>query len=337
MVSVSRTIIPRKVLAFPLGGQEVPSSRLRLHCYADRFRAAGVAFEFYQEGATDVRARLRNLYHFLTADIFFVQKQLFGPRRIRLSHWLNKRIVYDIDDATFVDQTTGAVDQRAYQALMDFLQHCDLIVLCNEFLKEHLVRPGQPSLNLATVPPYRPPVRAHRVQGLPRFGWVGTVNNLAYLAALDPVFCDLQSRYPFELVVVCGRSAQAPLRARHRYIPWDLEIDRRLADLFDVGLMPLPDDDWTRGKCGYKIIQYQSLGLPAIASPVGINTQLIEHGVTGFLADDADQWRHAMQCLLQEPALAEAMSARILQQYPERFCVERNFERLFAAMCAVLG
>ena len=334
---MSTTTTPRKVLAFPIGGEDVPSSRLRLHCYAQRFRAAGVAFELYREGAQGLGARLRNLYHFLTADVFFVQKQLFGPRRLRLSRRLNKRIVYDIDDATFVNQFTGEIDPAAHRALLDFLGHCDLIVLCNGFLLEHLVRPGQAYLNLVTVPTANPPLHPHQVKGLPRFGWVGTANNLPYLEALDPVFCELQTRYPFELVVVCARTAQARLQARHRYVPWDLEIDRSLADLFDVGLMPLPNDNWTRGKCGYKIIQYQSCGLPAIASPVGINADLIEHGATGFLADGADQWRAAMESLLAAPALADAMSARILEQYPQRFSVERNFERLLAAIVTLKG
>ncbi len=332
---VSMSTKPRKVLAFPIGGEEIPSSRLRLHCYARRFRAAGIAFEVYREGAQGVRARLRNLYHFLTADVFFVQKQLFGPRRLRLSRRLNKRIVYDIDDATFVNQVTGEIDQAAYQTLLAFLGHCDLIVLCNGFLLEHLVRPGQPYLNLVTVPDTAPPLHPLLIKGLPRFGWVGTINNLPYLEALDPIFCALQARYPFELVVICGRAARAKLQARHRYVHWSMDIDQSLAELFDVGLMPLPDDNWTRGKCGYKIIQYQSCGLPAIASPVGINAELIEHGVTGFLADGADQWHAAMEALLADPALADAMSARICETYPGRFSPERNFEQLLAAMCSL--
>ena len=334
---VARRTRPRKILAFPLGGPEIPSSRLRIYCYRDRFRREGVRFAVYEDGAKGFWRGLRNLYNLLTSDVFFVQKRIFGLRRMLFCRLLGKRIVLDIDEATFIRQDTGQEDRKSSRALRRFLRHCHLLVLCNGFLRERLTRPGLPVLNLLTVPLETPATRPHRIRGLPRLGWVGSGNNLRYLEALDGVFCALQARYPFELTVIGPRDGHANLRANHRYLSWNRDIDRALSEHFDVGLMPLPEDDWTRGQCGCEIIRYQSCGLPAIASPVGINAELIEHGATGLLARDDREWHDCLELLLQNPVLVPLMSRRILDQYPERYSVQRNFERLFAAICEIVA
>lgn len=327
----------RKVLAFTLGGPEVPSTRLRILGYRDRFRREGVRFIVHEEGATGFWRRLRNLYRFLTADVLLVQKRVLGWRRLLISRLLGKRIAFDIDDATFVDQRTGQENPASYRALRRFLRHCHLIVLCNRFLEQRLTRPGQRVLTLLTVPPETHPSKTREPRGLPRLGWVGTADDLPYLEALDGILCKLQARYPFELTVIGPREGLADLSTRHRYIPWSQEIDRSLGDRFDVGIMPLPDNDWTRSKCGYKVIQYQSFGIPAVASPVGINAELVEHGVTGLLARDEREWHDCLELLLQNPALVALMSGRIQARFQERFSAESNFRRLLQALREIVA
>jgi len=77
----------------------------------------------------------------------------------------------------------------------------------------------------------------------------------------------------------------------------------------DIGIMPLPDSPWARGKCGYKLIQYMACGLPVVASPVGVNRQIVEHGVNGFLAETDDEWREALATLVADPDLRRRMGA----------------------------
>jgi glycosyltransferase involved in cell wall biosynthesis len=327
---------PRKVLAFPLGGPELPSSRLRILGFRDRFRREGVRFAVYEEGAKGFWRRLRNLYRFVTSDVLLVQGQPFRWRRLLACRLLGKHIVFDIGDAAFIDRRSGRQDPADFRALRRFLRHCHLIVLCNRLLEERLTRPGQRVLILPTVPLETPPVKPRQTRGLPRLGWVGTASNLPYLETLDGVLCELQALRPFALIVIGPPGLQADLRATHRYVPWDLEVDRSLGDLFDVGLMPLPDDAWTRSRCGYQIVRYQSFGIPTVASPVGADAELIEHGVTGLLARDEREWHDCLELLLQNPSLVTLMSGRIQARYTERFSPESNFRRLFKALCKMV-
>ncbi len=334
---VARRTRPRKVLAFPLDNPDLPSSRLRILGFRDRFRREGVRFAVHEEGAKGFWRRLRNFYRFVTSDVLLVQGQTFRWRRLLASRLLGKRIVFDIGDAAFIDRRSGRQNPTDFRALRRFLRHCQLIVLCNRHLQERLTRPGQRVLILPTVPLETPSVKPRQVRGLPRLGWVGNAGNLPYLETLDGVLGGLQAHHPFELIVIGPPGTQADLRTTHRYVPWDLKVDRSLGDLFDVGLMPLPDDTWTRSKCGYQIVRYQSFGLPTVASPVGIDAELIEHGVTGLLARDEREWHDCLELLLQNPSLVNLMSSRIQARYAERFSPESNFKRLFKALCEMVA
>jgi len=89
-----------------------------------------------------------------------------------------------------------------------------------------------------------------------------------------------------------------------------------------IGVMPLPDTPWTRGKCGYKLIQYMACGLPVIASPVGVNAEIVEHGVNGFLAETDAEWREALVTLLRDPDLRSRMGAAGRQKVEKQYSIQ---------------
>src|SRR5262249_8292147 len=141
----------------------------------------------------------------------------------------------------------------------------------------------------------------------PVIGWTGLASNIPYLEIAAPALRQLARHTDFELQIVAedwrplNRLNLAGVRVR--LIPWsegnEIEVLRR----FDVGLMPLPDNGWTRFKCGFKLIQYMALGIPGIASPVGVNADIVRHGETGFLAETPSQWFDCMARLLSGPGL----------------------------------
>jgi glycosyltransferase involved in cell wall biosynthesis len=148
-------------------------------------------------------------------------------------------------------------------------------------------------------------------------GWIGSPSTAQYLpAALDPIAGFFDGGARLRLI----GSGRIELRAaRAEIVEWrrDTAVDELRG--LDAGIMPLSDDPWSRGKCGYKLIQYMACGLPVVASPVGANRDIVEHGVDGFLATTPDEWRAALQTLQAEPALRKAMGAAGRRKVEERY------------------
>ena len=107
-----------------------------------------------------------------------------------------------------------------------------------------------------------------------------------------------------------------------KILPWAEETEVNLIQDMDIGVMPLPDTHWTRGKCGYKLIQYMACGLPAIASPVGVNCDIVADGVNGFLAENDDEWRTEIKKLLDDPDLRHRMGTAGRKKVEEQYSLQ---------------
>jgi glycosyltransferase involved in cell wall biosynthesis len=149
--------------------------------------------------------------------------------------------------------------------------------------------------------------------GTPRndvvIGWLGSPTTARYLRLVLPVLESLVERYPqLRVRVVGGRIAAAHPRIESR--PWSLAGEAQELAGFDIGVMPLPDDEWTRGKCGLKLIQYMAAGLPVVASPVGVNREIVRAGVNGYLAATEREWVAALARLIESAPLRRELGAR---------------------------
>jgi glycosyltransferase involved in cell wall biosynthesis len=154
---------------------------------------------------------------------------------------------------------------------------------------------------------YRP-ARAETT-GQVAVGWIGSPSTWAYVRPILPMLeavaaeCDLRIS-----VVGAGPKAETgPLIQHHA---WSEEEEIGMIQRMDIGIMPLPDEPYARGKCGYKLIQYMACGLPVIASPVGVNAEIVVHGVNGFLARSDAEWAEAIRRLAGDPGLRAAMGAK---------------------------
>jgi glycosyltransferase involved in cell wall biosynthesis len=153
----------------------------------------------------------------------------------------------------------------------------------------------------------------------PTLGWVGHSDNLPYLASLAGPLRDLARKHSaLKLVVVADRPITIPGVAVE-FREWRLEDEVSCFNGFAVGLMPLEDTPWARAKCAFKAIQYMALGMPTVASPVGMNRELIKDGVNGFLPTNAASWFTALDALLTDASLARRVGAE------GRRTVERDY------------
>lgn len=217
---------------------------------------------------------------------------------------------YDFDDALFLGSPARA--NRTYQwakreaaRALSCVRRARLVTAGNSFLAAQ-ARPHARRVEVlpSCVDPTGQPVRVHADSDVITIGWIGSHTTSEYLQAVLPILERLnRKRQRVRLVVIGAHVADADWIEER---PWSL--DRQAEDLasFDVGIMPLPDTDWAKGKCGYKLLQYFAAGVPAVASPVGVNPYLASDG-RGILAATDQEWLRALEELM---ASAEARSER---------------------------
>ncbi len=211
---------------------------------------------------------------------------------------------YDLDDALFLGSTTD-VNRRFQWAkqearrCVEYLRRSRLVIAGNAFLAQRArAFAGRVEVVPSCVDPPSQPRRDHQPVEVVTVGWIGSQTTSEYLKPLLPVFERLnRERLRAKLVLVGADRAIEAAWIEHRQ--WSLETQAADLASFDIGIMPLPDIEWARGKCGYKILQYFSAGVPAIASPVGVTSELIGDE-RGLLATSADEWHAALDQLVRD-------------------------------------
>ena len=210
--------------------------------------------------------------------------------------------VYDLDDALYVG-SAAAVNRRFQWAKQEArrciacLRRARLVIAGNAFLADAARKHAQ---RVEVVPSCVDPdgqrLRDHRPADPITVGWIGSGTTSAYLAPLLPVFEQVnRHRLRAKLVVIGGDPGVTATWIEHR--TWSLSTEAEEIANFDIGVMPLPDTSWTRGKCGYKVLQYFAAGIPAVASPVGVAAELIGSD-RGILASTQQEWRLALERLI---------------------------------------
>ena len=141
-----------------------------------------------------------------------------------------------------------------------------------------------------------------------RIVWIGSPSTSKYLEIIRPVLEQLTSRYPLELRVIGAEARQWP-GVQSVHIPWASDTEARELNQSHLGIMPLEDTPWEQGKCGFKLIQYMAAGLPVIGSRVGMNIDIVQSGVHGFLVSGPEEWTQSIETLAASPELRSRMGA----------------------------
>jgi glycosyltransferase involved in cell wall biosynthesis len=196
-----------------------------------------------------------------------------------------------------------------------------LVVAGNSYLKEFAISSG--AKHVVTLPTaidlgrYMQAAQFSAHHSPVRIGWIGQRSTAKFLKPLANLFSKLRhdESVIFRAIGIDPRAHELPMEC----VDWSEETEVGAIRDLDIGIMPLTDGPFERGKCGYKIIQYMGCGLPVVASPVGVNKEIVEHGVTGFLAETETEWCNALRTLIKDTALRERMGRA------GRLKVERQF------------
>ena len=251
--------------------------------------------------------------------------------------------VLDYDDAVFHyydehrNPVVKAVLSGKHPALM---QGAALVVVGNEYLAGFAREAGAPRvalvptvIDLAGYPASRPKQVEDYVP--PCVGWIGQRATASFLAPYASLFERLSSDglARFTVIGIDAQSLGLPMSS----IPWTEDTEVASIASFDIGIMPLVDEPFERGKCGYKLIQYMACGLPVVASPVGVNRQIVEHGVNGFLAETPEQWEEALQTLLADAGLRQRMGQAGKQKVERQYCIQVTGSALSRLLIEVIN
>lgn len=311
---------------------ERPSYRFRAEQFYPLFTAAGIRCHggLLPNGHWDRWRFLRSLSRY---DLVVVQQRLMHPLELRLLRSAVRTLVYDVDDAVML-APDGRTTRRRAQRFQRMVELADLVVCGNQYLVDHARALG--AVRVALIPtavdssrfcpsaahePLNECSREDRDDESVTIGWTGSGGTNHYLAELLPVLDGLSGAV--RLKIISDRQDRLELHQLQRipstFIPWSAEREVRETAEFDIGLMPLPDNPWTRGKCGCKALQYMSLAIPAVCSPVGVNREIISDGIDGFLPASHNQWAETLQSLIHDAGLRRRIGVagreRVLDAY----------------------
>lgn len=259
--------------------------------------------------------RLRKLGGVAGFDVVWIEKEALPwlPEWVERV-WLRKaaHVVVDYDDAMFhrYDHHSFRVVRKVLGRKIDrVMAAADVVVVGNEYLAERAAEAG--ARRIEWVPTVidasrYPSCGRAPSPGAPVIGWIGSPDTVRFLTPIFEVANAIAACRDVRFVAIGARPDQlegSPFEA----VPWTEAREVEYLSALDIGIMPLQDTPWQRGKCGYKLIQYMACGLPVVASPVGVNRKLVSEGRNGFLARTDDEWKKALLALVDSPALRKTM------------------------------
>lgn len=349
---------------YPYPHGESPSQRFRFEQYYNILRQNGYRIKgqsfwgrktwhiLYKKGHTARKAmalligflkRLTILPAASKASFVFIHRECtpVGPPVFEwiIAKILRKKIIYDFDDAIWLPNTSSENKLVAiikwHSKFNSICRWCYLISCGNDWLAS-IARAFNSNVvvNPTTIDTehHHNPALYHvkKDENIITIGWTGTHSTLKYLDAILPLIRKLEERHNnLRFLVISNKKPWFQLRSLV-FMPWSKETEIQDLLTIDIGLMPLVNDTWALGKCGFKALQYMALNIPAVASPAGVNKRIIDHGVNGFLCDSEEDWFSCLDKLVQEPDLRKQIGGEGRKKVISDYSISSNKKRFLS-------
>ncbi|MHC4545222.1 MAG: glycosyltransferase family 4 protein [Planctomycetota bacterium] len=331
-------------LAALTAGLSRPSSRFRIRQYISRLAEHGVVVKehipfsektYYFPGPFKAVNRISSLFRSRDADIVWISRG-FVEGYETFERLLKRPRVLDVDDAVWLRGPFGRF------TMPDIARKMDAVIAGNDCLAEYF---GRYCKEVYVVPTAidldRYKLRPESANKQPdRFiiGWTGLASNFKYLDNIEPVLSRfIQEHERVELMLIADHPWEHKLLPPEKvsFIPWCEEEEVRVLHSMSVGIMPLIDDKWSRGKCAFKMLQYMAVGLPVIVSPVGMNRDVLQKADIGFEADSHDQWYDALTTLYNDRSLQLKLGLegrKVVEQFYNADTIARDLADIFKSL-----
>lgn len=329
-------------------GRNVPASRFRVRQYIGDLKQYGVELsEFYPRAggyppeqrwtrpfwaAASLAGRVPDIARSFRYDVTLLQREMLSTF-LTLEPLTKRPRILDVDDAIWLNR--GSSFARKLAAISDS-------VICgNSFLAEYF---RQWNTNVMILPTAVDTKRFVPLKPRPFgdslvIGWSGNRSGFADLQIIETPLRTVLTKYPkARLRVMADERPVLDVPAHQlEFVPWSPEVEVRTIQSMDVGIMPLRDTLWSRGKCSYKMLLYMSCGLPVVVSPVGMNAEILEMASVGHAAATSDDWIAALEALIHDPSMAAARGKRGREVALQSFSIEALAGKLAAELLRVVG
>lgn len=344
------------IVPYPTG--KAPSQRFRFEQYITDLNNRGISCTtipfldestweiLYLEGRYLVKAlsiikglfkRFFLLFGLSSYDYIFIHREAspIGPPFFEFisSKLLGKKIIYDFDDAIWIPNFSEANSffsfLKGYRNVKHICKWAYRISCGNNFLCEYAL---QYNSNVVYNPTTIDTIHHHNIMqehknALLVIGWTGSHSTIRYLYKLIPILSRLEKEFRFEFRVISDIEPEIELNS-FRFKKWNKSTEIEDLSAFNIGIMPLEDDKWAKGKCGFKALQYMALGIPAVVSPVGVNMQIVDDGINGFICSTDEEWETAFRKLLVNRELLQRMGAETRSKIEQNYSVKSNAENV---------
>jgi len=289
-------------------------------------------------------ARIFDIFKALRYDVIFIHRESYplGPPFIeRILKLFKKKIIFDFDDAIFLPASSGSnvfIERfNRYGKVPEVITLSDHVITGNNYLEDFALKYNE---NITVIPT---PVDTERYVTARRkennneviIGWIGSKTTSIFLEPMRDTFKFLLGKYPNLKIKVVGGEFDTKGIKRLENIVWSLEREIEVLQSFDIGIMPMSDSKWTRGKCAFKTILYMSVGIPCVSSPVGITVDIIENDVNGFLANSDSEWKEKLSILIESPDLRRKMGENARKTAIEKYSVRTNVPKFLGVLDSV--
>ena len=251
----------------------------------------------------------------------------------RLVKFLKVPVIFDFDDSIWLNDTSQGNANLQWMKrpakTADICKLADRVIVGNEYLADYA---KQYNKNVFTIPTTID-INYHQAQETLRnidkkhitVGWTGSNSTLKYLRVLENVLITLKEKYGDKIrymIIADIPPTTANPKLLLEFFKWDKEHEIAQLSEIDIGIMPLSDDKWTRGKCGFKGLQYMSLSIPTVMSPVGVNTTIIQHGENGLLASTEQEWTDCISLLIENKQIRTQLGSKGRKTVEKYYSVE---------------
>jgi len=343
---------PIRLLCLAYLNEENASARHRLYKYVRHISEKEIDFDIFPPTGTSTYQRFfvpwekRGQYWYFICvflnrfrviwrspkyDAVFLQRTIlseffYDPPLFIFALWLlNRHIIYDVDDAIWIFPPHSVRSaSRILNTLTRWRFYWDVrlskgVVVSTEYIAAYVKRiNGNVKVIPTLVDVENFPVREHKESKPVIIGWTGGPGNLIFLKTIEKPLATLALKYPIKLRIISSRTI-AMNGIDVDFVRWDKITEATYISSFDIGIMPLPDNDYTKGKGGFKILEYMAAGLPSVISPVGVNAHIIKNYTNGFFAKNDQEWIDSLTILIEDASLRKKMGdnarAFVLEHY----------------------